>query len=80
MILDQKQWRVGVLALQGSVIEHVRALQALGALPVEVKVSAHLQDLDGLIIPGGESVRFLKSLRAQWKSHLWQLRGHDYAG
>ena len=54
MTLEQNQWRVGVLALQGSVVEHARALRALGALPVEVKIPSHLQDLDGLIIPGGE--------------------------
>ena len=53
--MEQNQWRVGVLALQGSVVEHVQALRVLGAVPVEVKVPSHLQDLDGLIIPGGES-------------------------
>lgn len=64
MTLKQNQWRVGVLALQGSVVEHARALRALGAVPVEVKVPSHLQDLDGLIIPGGESTTMYKLARA----------------
>lgn len=64
MTLEQNQWHVGVLALQGSVVEHARALRALGAVPVEVKVPSHLQDLDGLIIPGGESTTMYKLARA----------------
>lgn len=46
---------VGVLALQGDVIEHVKMLQACGACPVEVRTAAALEMVDGLIIPGGES-------------------------
>lgn len=46
---------VGVLALQGDVIEHVRVLQGLGAQATEVRVPSHLERVDGLIIPGGES-------------------------
>lgn len=64
MTLEQNQWHVGVLALQGSVVEHARALRALGALPVEVKIPSHLKDLDGLIIPGGESTTMYKLARA----------------
>lgn len=56
--------RVGVLALQGSVAEHLRALQRLGAEPVTVKTAEHLVDLDGLIIPGGESTTMFKLARA----------------
>ncbi|MFN2594685.1 MAG: pyridoxal 5'-phosphate synthase glutaminase subunit PdxT [Actinomycetota bacterium] len=47
--------KVGVLALQGDVPEHVRALQAAGATPIEVKDADALAGVDGLIIPGGES-------------------------
>ena len=47
--------RVGVLALQGDVREHVRALRAAGAVPTEVRRPADLEDLDGLVLPGGES-------------------------
>ncbi len=47
--------RIGVLALQGGVAEHGRMLRRLGVHPVEVRLAAHLRDLDGLILPGGES-------------------------
>ncbi|WP_146339618.1 pyridoxal 5'-phosphate synthase glutaminase subunit PdxT [Nesterenkonia sp. NBAIMH1] len=46
---------IGVLALQGAVAEHERALKAAGAHTVKVRRAAELQGLDGLIIPGGES-------------------------
>lgn len=47
--------KVGVLALQGAFIEHVKMLRKLGADPVEVRLPEDLDDLDRLIIPGGES-------------------------
>jgi 5'-phosphate synthase pdxT subunit len=47
--------KLGVLALQGAFIEHVHKLQALGAETREVRLPDDLADLDGLIIPGGES-------------------------
>ncbi len=47
--------RVGVLALQGDVREHLAALGALGAEPVPVRRPAELDSVDGLVIPGGES-------------------------
>ncbi len=46
---------VGVLALQGDVREHERALQAAGADVRAVRGPAHLDGLDGLVLPGGES-------------------------
>jgi 5'-phosphate synthase pdxT subunit len=46
---------VGVLALQGDVAEHLRALREVGAEPREVRRPAHLEGLAGLVIPGGES-------------------------
>ena len=46
---------IGVLALQGAFIEHVHVLHSLGVEAVEVRLPAHLDRLDGLIIPGGES-------------------------
>lgn len=46
---------IGVLALQGDVLEHVRMLQGAGARPVPVKRADDLDALDGIIIPGGES-------------------------
>ncbi len=47
--------RVGVLALQGAFIEHEKMLQQVGAQAVEVRLPRHLDGLDALIIPGGES-------------------------
>jgi pyridoxal 5'-phosphate synthase pdxT subunit len=46
---------IGVLALQGDVPEHLRALHAAGADPVPVRRPEELHLLDGLVIPGGES-------------------------
>jgi 5'-phosphate synthase pdxT subunit len=47
--------RVGVLALQGAFAEHEKALARVGVEAVEVRLPAHLEGLDGLVIPGGES-------------------------
>lgn len=47
--------RVGVLAVQGAVREHVAAIRSVGAEPVEVRLPRDLADLDALILPGGES-------------------------
>jgi 5'-phosphate synthase pdxT subunit len=47
--------RVGVLALQGDVREHIRALGRLGAQPTEVRTTAELAGVDALVLPGGES-------------------------
>jgi 5'-phosphate synthase pdxT subunit len=50
------QWRsVGVLALQGDFAEHLAFLRRLGAEGVEVRMPSHLDDIEALIIPGGES-------------------------
>jgi 5'-phosphate synthase pdxT subunit len=46
---------IGVLALQGDVREHVRMLKDLGMVPVEVRTAEQLEDVDALVIPGGES-------------------------
>jgi len=47
--------RIGVLALQGDFIEHIVVLRRLDVEAVEVRLPGHLEELDGLIIPGGES-------------------------
>jgi 5'-phosphate synthase pdxT subunit len=47
--------RIGVLALQGAVAEHIRMLEKAGSEGVPVKKVSQLSELDGLIIPGGES-------------------------
>jgi len=52
--------RVGVLALQGDVREHVSALDKAGASVVAVRSVEQLSALDGLVIPGGESTTMSK--------------------
>ena len=47
--------KIGVLALQGAFIEHLQVIERLGAKAVAVRLPSQLHDLDGLIIPGGES-------------------------
>lgn len=47
--------KVGVLALQGAFIEHIKMVESLGAEGVEVRLPEHLDGLDALILPGGES-------------------------
>jgi len=54
--------RVGVLALQGDFEAHTRALARAGADPVEVRTTADLDSVEGLVIPGGESTTMLKLL------------------
>jgi pyridoxal 5'-phosphate synthase pdxT subunit len=54
--------KIGVLALQGDFDAHRRRLEELGAEVVLVKKPEQLNDIDGLIIPGGESGTFLKLL------------------
>ena len=56
--------RVGVLALQGDVVEHERALVAAGAEPVRVRRLSELESVAGLILPGGESTTIGKLLVA----------------
>lgn len=54
--------KIGVLALQGDFDAHRRRLEELGAEVVLVKKPEQLDDVDGLVIPGGESGTFLKLL------------------
>ena len=57
--------RVGVLALQGAFREHLSMLQKIGVEGVEVRIPEDLQNIDGLILPGGESTTITKLLRIQ---------------
>jgi len=54
--------RIGVLAIQGDYAAHAQALVDSGASPVEVRKPDELANLDGLILPGGESTTMLKFL------------------
>jgi len=55
MKLDFSTLTIGVLALQGAFLEHIKILRQLGTQAVEVRKPDQLATLDGLIIPGGES-------------------------
>lgn len=73
--------KIGVLALQGDFAEHISMLKKLGVDAAEVRLPEHLNGLDGLIIPGGESTTIGKlamayglmdSLREFGKTHaIW---------
>ena len=56
----ERRPRIGVLALQGAFREHAKALRALGADVVEVRLADGLDGLDGLVIPGGESTTMMR--------------------
>jgi 5'-phosphate synthase pdxT subunit len=56
--------RIGVLAIQGGFEAHAAALRRLGAVAVEVRRPEQLEDLDGLILPGGESTTVSMGLDA----------------
>jgi pyridoxal 5'-phosphate synthase pdxT subunit len=55
--------RIGVLAVQGNFREHAAALRRLGAEAVEVRLPQQLADLDGLVVPGGESTSIGRLVR-----------------
>jgi 5'-phosphate synthase pdxT subunit len=57
--------KVGVLALQGAFARHIRAVERLGAGARELRVPAELDDVDALILPGGESTTMSKLLESQ---------------
>jgi pyridoxal 5'-phosphate synthase pdxT subunit len=61
---DGRQLRIGVLAIQGGFEAHVDALRRLGAEASEVRRPDELADLDGLVIPGGESTTISMGLEA----------------
>ncbi len=52
--------KIGVLALQGAFIEHIDILAKLGVKTFQVRLPKHLEGLEGLIIPGGESTTIAK--------------------
>ncbi len=68
MNAEVKRPRIGVLAIQGDYAAHAEALAEAGAIPVEVRKREELVDLDGLILPGGESTTILKFLE---RGHLF---------
>ena len=57
--------KIGVLALHGAVIEHIRTLRSIGVEPVPVRLPEDLEGISGLILPGGESTT-MRKLVARW--------------
>ncbi|MFK7694832.1 pyridoxal 5'-phosphate synthase glutaminase subunit PdxT [Paenibacillus sp. HJGM_3] len=55
--------KIGVLALQGAVAEHIRMVEMAGAEGVIIKKVEQLADIDGIILPGGESTTIGKLMR-----------------
>jgi len=55
--------KVGVLSFQGGVIEHLNQIKSLGHIGVEVKKEKDLNDIDAIILPGGESTTIGKLLK-----------------
>ena len=70
--------RVGVLAVQGDFAAHSRVLRELGASPSEVRTPGQLVDLDGLIIPGGESTTITMGMESAGLDE--GVRAHHGAG
>lgn len=69
---------IGVLAVQGGFEAHVRVLRELGAVVREVRTPADLEDLDGLVIPGGESTTIVKGIESAGLEGA--IRAHHEAG
>jgi 5'-phosphate synthase pdxT subunit len=57
--------KIGVLALQGAFAEHVAVLRSIGVEAVEVRLPQHLEAVDGLVLPGGESTT-MRRLIDRW--------------
>lgn len=70
--------KIGVLALQGAVREHINSVEACGAVAVVVKRVEDLVDIDGLILPGGESMAMRRLLDVY--GMMEPLRGFAKAG
>ena len=61
---NRQDMRVGVLALQGTFIEHIGILRQLGVEAPPIRLPHELDTLDGLIIPGGESTTMLRLMES----------------
>jgi 5'-phosphate synthase pdxT subunit len=55
--------KIGILAVQGDFREHAAMLRRLGVEPVEVRKPEQLENVDGLVIPGGESTAIMRLIR-----------------
>lgn len=71
--------KIGVLALQGDFAEHQAMLESLGVAVVQVRLPQHLAELNGLIIPGGESTTIGKLADAFGLTQPLKLFGREHA-
>jgi pyridoxal 5'-phosphate synthase pdxT subunit len=55
---------IGILAMQGGFEAHARVFEELGAEVREVRLPTEMEDLDGLVIPGGESTTIVKGIES----------------
>lgn len=77
----QKAPLIGVLAIQGGFEAHERVLERLGARVREVRVPADLHDIDGLVLPGGESTTITLGIEREGLAEpLRRLAGRDGPG
>jgi pyridoxal 5'-phosphate synthase pdxT subunit len=74
----EPELRVGVLAIQGDFEAHARILRQLGAEVSEARTPGDLNDLDGLVVPGGESTTISKGIESAGLEAA--LRAHHEAG
>jgi 5'-phosphate synthase pdxT subunit len=77
-VSDSQPLRVGVLAVQGDFAAHARVLRELGATAAEIRTPDQLRDVDGLIIPGGESTTISMGMEAAGLDEA--VRAHHAAG
>ena len=69
--------RIGVLALQGDFARHLEILSGLKVDSCEIRTPDQLEDIDGLIIPGGESTTMTRIMRAEgWQGELRKWTEH----
>jgi pyridoxal 5'-phosphate synthase pdxT subunit len=61
--IQNSKFKIGVLAVQGSFIEHIEVLKDMGICVASVKSVEDIRSIDGLIIPGGESTTISKLMR-----------------
>ena len=69
---------IGVLAVQGGFEAHLEMLRRLGADVLEVRLPGDLEDLDGLVIPGGESTTIVQGIESAGLEGA--IRSHHEAG
>jgi 5'-phosphate synthase pdxT subunit len=70
--------RIGVMASQGDFAAHAKVLESLGAAPIEVRAPEELDELDALVIPGGESTTISKAIDRDGLEEA--IRSHAEAG